>query len=249
MFGLPSIGNTCFMNSSIQCFLSCTKIKNELESHDKFGILFSSIQNNRVSVCKHLILEYKKMNPDGYNIFQQHDCNEFIEFFLDSLDIKSSKVNIIYENLSKNGKSGTPVESCNNVISLGVSSSLVNSIVDFSISEGETHIHRCIFDTINDVVIFHVKRRSYDMVNGQMKFIKIEDDMTINEVLYMKDKNGKTTLKLRSAIIHFGNEQSGHYVSCVNNNDEWYLIDDMKISKVNSSILLKSYILFYERVI
>lgn len=56
---------------------------------------------------------------------------------------------------------------------------------------------------------------------------------------------------LKSIACHIGDLNSGHYYSIINKNDSWYIIDDLKITIINSiemlnNMLNNAYVYFYE---
>ena len=76
----------------------------------------------------------------------------------------------------------------------------------------------------------------------------------------LDDKTNKISLALENmdfsytldgCILHYGpNAMSGHYVSCLNQNNKWFKVDDDKVSKCNPTTVRTNsdnYMLFYKR--
>lgn len=101
---------------------------------------------------------------------------------------------------------------------------------------------RMTIDHLPKYVIIHLKR--FGHLNDSVKItskIDIPIKMEINEKSY----------QLYGSIKHIGNIKGGHYISYINHNDNWYLLNDSHVSIMNENNIKneidKSYIFFYER--
>ena len=112
--GLLNIGNSCYMNTSIQILLHCqffiNKLTNDPEkpiTNSLYNLLNLMIKDSNTKISPisfKLIFEKKHSDYEGK---RQHDSIEFTRILLDDISIENniSKQNIIYEELITKNKS------------------------------------------------------------------------------------------------------------------------------------------------
>ena len=83
--GLPNLGNTCYINSSIQSFLHSKYLKVFLSTHD-VSPNFSSFDD-----YKTLMKDLKSVLPSYFELFEQNDVHEFLMYYIDSIYEKHKK--------------------------------------------------------------------------------------------------------------------------------------------------------------
>ena len=81
----------------------------------------------------------------------------------------------------------------------------------------------------------------------------VEIPKLLNLKKYSFNISNKIEYKLSSIICHSGSLDFGHYISVVNNNDNWYLINDESVDIINDEQLFNiinnmSYLLCYNKI-
>lgn len=109
--------------------------------------------------------------------------------------------------------------------------------------------------TPNGILSIHFKRFEYNMCGHIQRINKrITFPPTLDLSQYMQSGKKKSTdnnkYNLFGLVIHKGSTcQSGHYISYVKRNSEWWLCNDSLVSKVSASTVMKQdpYMVFYEQ--
>jgi len=65
--------------------------------------------------------------------------------------------------------------------------------------------------------------------------------------LQLASNNGSVRYNLKSAAVHHGNAECGHYNAVCKNEGEWFCIDDESVTTASMSMANNGYMLFYER--
>jgi ubiquitin C-terminal hydrolase len=99
--GLMNKGNTCYINTSIQCLGHCTNFLHYILSGkyeridgnliNELRELFMELWINNNGVIPNRFLKYLKLNMSSIDIWEQNDIQEFLVMFIDKLNASISK--------------------------------------------------------------------------------------------------------------------------------------------------------------
>lgn len=247
MHGIQNIGNTCFMNSSLQFLLTIPNFgKNTLL--DTFLNTYND-GNPDPNVAKQIVASKIKL----FNNFQQHDAHEWIVNLLDILEVPKNASGSAVSAARKLNEKVLPYqfkldvdvtfEECKhtnshieelNHLSLDLSSSLEQSLNDFMkevnvASSCDTCNHRgdavksWRIKNLPNYLIIHVKRFT--------KFgRKISNAIDPSLPGY----------KLVATVNHMGNQFSGHYTACSYRDGQWWMCNDSNVCKIEERHAIKA---------
>ena len=258
MHGIRNIGNTCFMNSSLQFLLSIPNFGKDT-SLSEFLSTYNSA-NPRPELAKNIVAS----KLQSFNNHQQHDAHEWIVNLLDILEgpkniynHPSSTENKIGENLlpyqfklevdvvfNKCKHTNTHIEDLNH-LSLNISESIEKSMEEFmkevsvtSSCDTCTHkgdaIKKWKIKSMPNYLIVHTKRFT--------KFgRKINNAIEPNLHEY----------KLVATVNHMGNQFSGHYTACSYRDGKWWMCNDSKVCEIEERHAIKAaekaYLLMFKK--
>ena len=266
----PNLGNTCYLNSVLQCFVYNKKFQNFIK--EKLNVPFVNalkkiIENVDLSddgeYNAHLLNLNFLMEYFPFKRFEQQDAHECILSFLDL--IKET------ENLY-HGETKTTVRclKCKNVKNIFEEFNSINlnippentNLTDLFVKYLDKEIHndpdnlyfcetcksnepfekKINLNKLPSNIIFVLKRYNVDNVDN---VDKINTEVTFQNNIKIKHFNIIKEYTLKSMINHTGNLYNGHYTNYVIINDNCFFIDDDFIKKEPYKCK-DAYILFYE---
>lgn len=255
LYSFLNLGNTCYLNSVLQCFINDPEFKTSLEScENNLKQLLNEInidftRNNENINHRHNLIGIVNYFNKKFPRFQQHDAHEFLLEFLEQTGMS------IYGTIKTNLTCRTCLTVSSTLekfstIDLQVDGKdLINTFMDYLKSE-EIHGYRCEKCNCNTVA----DKKSYLWQLNKILIIVLKKYDSKEQLIYPFDNlkiresiSGKVlSYQLYGILNHHGNSERGHYNCNVKVNNDWYFIDDETINRLDKFDNENSYILFYK---
>jgi len=269
VYGLHNIGNTCWLNSLLQCFLNIDIFFDAIEkfvlndSGDSLISLFLKLKKNMrdmsatSSILNHIL--NKVRNNFSYGIPQ--DSQEAFLYFIDIFQNETSK-SVSVDSFSRpHIKEWFKFQ--------GYKESIIYDLFHtqfyFRTSDKEDRFEPILtfplfyedsfqnsFDSIfkdksitilSPIITIHVVNSKYINEFDLLEYFELE--------CIMNSKVITSRYYLSSCIFHIGSEFNGHYISVVKKNGRYFLCDDVNITEMRNGDIFRRLIptlLFYTTV-
>lgn len=273
--GLSNIGNTCFINSSLQILFNCNNLvsfmlESKFENINliKYQRTFFDYFNTNTETLGPVILlnRYKTIN-NKYFGNSQEDSHEYLTFIIDDLYelSKNEYQDVIKKFFDISLETRITCSECNYC----TSSKFSEKILSLSITNKST-LNECLDDFLNHEILdtwkcdkcsvknaikqIHIIDVPTYLIIGLKRFEfnnnRFEKNISTIEILNELSIHN-TNYELKGIIFHFGNQNYGHYMAAINKLDKWIFIDDTNINVIEWSNIIKllpnAYILLFQK--
>lgn len=241
IFGIPNIGNTCFMAASLQFLMSSKELYKNLKNNNSY---FENFEKNRLHVMKYFVDLYTKNSTrKDYRLGKQDDAMDFLQVIM-----KKNK-----DSFSRN--------KYDQVYFRNEIGSYSKNEEDYFIADLETKdlstflLYKMLRTDLEFPMLTNYTKLSNQIIIQINRFYKDDEREIIRKEKYLCPEfaffieNGvQIGYKLISFIHHVGSLSSGHYTCYRKVNNEWYHCNDDIISKSDNPPFEDGYVFMYERI-
>ena len=247
--GLTNLGNTCYINSTLQCLFACrpfVELIQNLDSQGKFsagtiGFEFKNLMLNHLisqgSFEPTTFIECISNNSlmGSLVVKSPQDAVEFFSNLINSLSAVDARARELFH-VSDNTQVFQPSEVVLNLPAVFNEDISLQSLVKKSF----TRLIRAPKILVMHPVRAHLEGKNMGIVSYDLEPIKI----------------GSTAYKMIGVVFHYGTMTGGHYNAIVRKGDKWYICDDLLVQEFTEAKVieylkqknLESYLFFFERI-
>lgn len=241
MHGFTNIGNTCYFNSAIQCFLhihdiSSHIIHNKYEGSCLFTQIYEKIVNTyfstrevKVFTLEPLLHEFVKLYP-RFKIGEPHDAQDALLCIIDILEKEYPIIkDLLYGEttqvtISPVGKNSIKTPFCIHFLNMGKQIKSINEMIE------DGYNWNTIEDYVDDNGKKHHVATTRRTISKKPKILLVSFD-TKSHVKVEEQLNLGYVLK--GTIIHKGIQWGGHYMSMSKFGEDWFIQDDDSLGKLS----------------
>uniref|UniRef100_A0A6C0CA42 USP domain-containing protein n=1 Tax=viral metagenome TaxID=1070528 RepID=A0A6C0CA42_9ZZZZ len=270
LVGLMNLGNTCYMNASLQCLRCVDTLKRYVQTsdyskNDVTGHFLEFVKDvwqattiyNPQKIRTGTALENDQFRNNG-----QHDAQEFLNTLMDAMheSLKENRISIISDTFYGKYETIVKCKSCDGMtktyedfmfLTLPVSDSDMDDLdglikksshSEELFGENQYYCEKC-KKLSNALKVVSISKLPDVLIVHLKRFTKTNK---INNFVNVPNKYGEH--ELIGVINHSGGLSGGHYTANVLINDKWYLMNDSSCRVMTENVIThQAYILFYEK--
>ena len=270
LIGFSNLGNTCFMNSVLQCIrytipLSIYFITNKITNENKLTDAYIKLcKDSWLTTNTYAPKEFKQALGQSNRMFRgfsQHDAQEMLIHLLDTLhdNLKSDNKSIISNLFHGRYKQTIHCPNC------GYDSITYQPFVDIQVplveSKNNIELIDCFNSLIDDEELDNYNMYNCEKCKNKVNAIKKMEIDILPDFLIVTLKRFNRMRKLDNAVNfplnqfkildkkydlyatvnHFGSKNGGHYTANIKHpNGNWYNMNDSKCSKINNDNIINN---------
>jgi len=271
LVGLQNLGNTCYMNASLQCLRCISTLnvyinKNNYDQQNLTGSYFEFVKNIWRTSATYNPQKIKSNTALVNNQFRnsgQHDAQEFLNTLLDTMheSLKKNGSSIISDTFYGKYETIVQCRSCRGIttmyenfmfLTLPVSENNMENLdglmkkLSYSeelFGDNQYHCEKCkrLCDAVKTIRVAALP----DVLIIHLK--RFSKTNKINNFVDMPTQYGNH--ELVGIVNHSGGLSGGHYTANVKINNKWYVMNDSSCRIMQENIIThQAYILFYEKI-